>query len=79
MATWSSRKAAQAQRTCVNMNVDQRATAGWKATKVAERLVEPYMVRIETTSSYTSPATPATFDDGWSNSDPVTESEDDGQ
>lgn len=46
--------------------LDQRATAGWKATKVAERLVEPYMVRIETTSSYTAPASPATFDDGWS-------------
>ena len=30
--------------------LNQRATAGWKATKVAERLVEPYMVRIETTS-----------------------------
>jgi hypothetical protein len=24
----------------------------WKATKVAERLVEQYMVRIETTSTY---------------------------
>lgn len=32
--------------------LDQRATAGWKATKVAERLVEQYMVRIETTSSF---------------------------
>ena len=53
--------------------LDQRATAGWKATKVAERLVEPYMVRIETTSSYSAPATPATFDDGWSNSDPPAE------
>ncbi len=65
MATWSSRKAAQAQRTCVNINVDQRATAGWKATKVAERLVEPYMVRIETTSSYGPSGTAATFDTGW--------------
>ena len=27
--------------------LNQRATAGWKATKVAERLVENYMVRIE--------------------------------
>jgi N4-gp56 family major capsid protein len=34
--------------------LDQRATAGWKATKVAERLVEPYMVRVETTSTFTS-------------------------
>ena len=30
--------------------LNQRATAGWKA---AERLVEPYMVRIETTSTFT--------------------------
>lgn len=44
--------------------LDQRATAGWKATKAVERLVEPYMVRIETTSSY-GVGTPATFDDGW--------------
>ena len=36
--------------------LDQRATVGWKATKVAERLVEQYMVRIETTSTFTSPA-----------------------
>ena len=27
--------------------LNQRATAGWKATKVAERLVENYMIRIE--------------------------------
>ena len=27
--------------------LDQRATVGWKATKVAERLVEQFMVRIE--------------------------------
>lgn len=33
--------------------LNQRATAGWKATKVAERLVEPYMIRIETTSTFT--------------------------
>lgn len=33
--------------------LDQRATAGWKATKVAERLVEAYMVRIETCSTFT--------------------------
>ena len=36
--------------------LDQRATAGWKATKVAERLVEPYMIRIETTSTFTGTA-----------------------
>ena len=34
--------------------LNQRATAGWKATKVAERLVEPYMIRIETTSTFTA-------------------------
>ena len=32
--------------------LNQRATAGWKATKVAERLVEQYMVRVETCSSF---------------------------
>ena len=32
--------------------LDQRATAGWKATKAAVRLVEPYMVRIETASTF---------------------------
>ncbi len=36
--------------------LNQRATAGWKATKVAERLVENYMVRIESTSTF-NPAT----------------------
>lgn len=32
--------------------LNQRATAGWKATKVAERLVEEYMVRIESASTF---------------------------
>jgi N4-gp56 family major capsid protein len=32
--------------------LNQRATVGWKATKVAKRLVEQYMVRIETTSTF---------------------------
>ena len=32
--------------------LNQRATAGWKATKAAVRLVEPYMIRIETASSF---------------------------
>jgi N4-gp56 family major capsid protein len=31
--------------------LNQRATCGWKATKVAERLVEEYIVRIETTAT----------------------------
>lgn len=34
--------------------LDQRATAGWKLTKVAERLVEQYMIRIESASTYES-------------------------
>lgn len=36
--------------------LNQRATVGWKATKTAERLVETYMVRIETASSFESGA-----------------------
>ncbi len=36
--------------------LNQRGTAGWKATKVAERLVESYMVRIESASSFESGA-----------------------
>lgn len=36
--------------------LNQRATIGWKATAVAERLVEPYMVRIESTSAYSKKA-----------------------
>lgn len=32
--------------------LNQRATAGWKATKTAERLVEQFMVRIETGSTF---------------------------
>ena len=36
--------------------LDQRATAGWKGTKTAERLVENYMIRIESASSFESGA-----------------------
>lgn len=32
--------------------LNQRGTAGWKATKVAEILVDEYLVRIESTSSF---------------------------
>lgn len=32
--------------------LNQRATVGWKATKTAERLVEAYMIRVETCSTY---------------------------
>ena len=34
--------------------IDQRATAGWKATRTAERLVEEYMVRVESASSFSA-------------------------
>ncbi len=36
--------------------LNQRATVGWKATKAAVRLMEPFMVRIGTASSFTSGA-----------------------
>jgi N4-gp56 family major capsid protein len=36
--------------------LNQRATAGWKAIKTAERLVETFMVRVETCSTYESGA-----------------------
>ncbi len=36
--------------------LNQRASVGWKATKTAERLVEQYMVRIESCSSYSGMA-----------------------
>ncbi|MBO5842172.1 MAG: N4-gp56 family major capsid protein [Clostridia bacterium] len=32
--------------------LNQRATVGWKATKVTVRLVEAFMVRIETASTF---------------------------
>lgn len=32
--------------------LNQRGTVGWKATKVAERLVEAYMIRVETASTF---------------------------
>jgi N4-gp56 family major capsid protein len=32
--------------------LDQRATVGWKASLVAERLVEAYMLRVETASTF---------------------------
>ena len=34
--------------------LNQRATVGWKASKVTTRLVEAFMVRIETTSTFES-------------------------
>ena len=34
--------------------LDQRSSCGWKATKAAERLVEAYMVRLESGSAYSS-------------------------
>ena len=47
-----SERAVRKQRIRMNINVNQRATAGWKAIKTAERLVEQYMVRIESTSNF---------------------------
>lgn len=34
--------------------LNQRATVGWKGSKVAERLVESYMLRVETASTFES-------------------------
>lgn len=36
--------------------LNQRASVGWKATKTAERLVENYMIRVETASTFQSDA-----------------------
>lgn len=36
--------------------LNQRATVGWKAMKTAERLIEQYMVRVETCSEFDSAA-----------------------
>lgn len=35
---------------------NQRATSGWKATKVAKRLVEAFMVRLEAAGTFESGA-----------------------
>ena len=37
--------------------LNQRASVGWKATQTAERLVEQYLVRIESVSSYSGMVT----------------------
>lgn len=37
-----------------NDPLNQRSACGWKATKAAKRLVEEYMIRIESCSSYSS-------------------------
>ena len=36
--------------------LNQRASVGWKGMRAAERLVEQYMVRIESVSSYSENA-----------------------
>ena len=36
--------------------LDQRSSCGWKATKAAQRLVEAYMVRLESGSAYSATA-----------------------
>lgn len=38
----------------MNINVNQRATAGWKAMKTAKILYDDYIVRIESASSYSN-------------------------
>ncbi len=40
-----------------NDPLNQRSACGWKATKAAKRLVEEYMIRIESCSSYSSQVT----------------------
>ena len=37
--------------------LNQRASVGWKGMRAAERLVEQYMVRIESVSSYSGMVT----------------------
>lgn len=37
--------------------LNQRSSVGWKSTKVAKRLVEAYMVRVESGNAYSSKAT----------------------
>ena len=36
--------------------LNQRASVGWKGMRAAERLVEQYMIRIESVSSYSASA-----------------------
>ena len=36
--------------------LNQRSSCGWKATEAAKRLVEEYMVRIESCSAYSATA-----------------------
>ena len=36
--------------------LNQRSSCGWKATKAAKRLVEAYMVRVESANSYSAKA-----------------------
>ena len=35
----------------LSLSLNQRGTIGWKAMRLAKRLIEEYMVRIETTSA----------------------------
>ena len=37
--------------------LNQRASVGWKGMRAAERLVEQYMVRVESVSSYSGMVT----------------------
>lgn len=38
----------------MNTNVNQRATAGWKAMKTAKILYDDYIVRIESASTFSN-------------------------
>ncbi|MBQ9692101.1 MAG: hypothetical protein IJV70_02990 [Clostridia bacterium] len=42
-----------------NDPLNQRSSVGWKATKVATRLVEEYMLRVESGSSFSQSVTEA--------------------
>ena len=40
-----------------NDPLNQRSSVGWKATKVAKRLLEEYMIRFESGSTFSATAT----------------------
>ena len=44
------------QRGYGNDPLNQRSSVGWKATKVAKRLVEEYMIRVESGSEFSGTA-----------------------
>lgn len=42
----------------LSLSLNQRGTIGWKAMRLAKRLIEQYMLRIETTSATMPTASP---------------------